>query len=186
MYGVIGEGESDAQMLKVLIRRISNNKSLAVLAIDFGGCGDILRKGAAQLRSFANTGCSKFVVCHDADGPDPQPKRRLVLERVVVPSKCENCCILIPVQEIEAWILADIDNVARYVAPSWVQLPFVGNPESEEKPKKTLERLSRQSNKRPRYAHAVDNLQIAKHINWQRVQSRCNSFRPLVEFVLRQ
>ncbi len=54
MYGVIGEAGSDAATLIVLIRRLANNSSLRFLAKDFDGGGEILNRGAAQLRTFSD------------------------------------------------------------------------------------------------------------------------------------
>jgi energy-coupling factor transporter ATP-binding protein EcfA2 len=174
---------SQLDTLKVLIRRIHDDQSLRVLAKDYSGCGEILKRGANQLQSFANQGCTKFIVCHDADGPDPLRKHREIESRVVRPSGCEQCCIVIPVHEIEAWILADIDNVAKHVSKYWNPPAFEGNPEGVEKPQKVLENMSRNSKKMPRYSHTSDNEVVARHLDLARVRSRCPSFRPFIDFV---
>ena len=57
--------------------------------------------------------------------------------------------IIIPVQELEAWILADAQAVTK-VSPG--QPDDVQNPEAVVKPKEYLQRASRQANSRPRYA----------------------------------
>jgi hypothetical protein len=183
MYGIIGEAGSDAETLKVLIRRLANNSSLTILVKDYDGCGEILAKGARQLRTFSELGCNRLVVCHDADGPDPAPKRREINDKVVIPSGCERCCIVIPVHEIEAWILADIDKVGNRIAKSWNPKPFVGNPEAEVKPRKTLERMSIDSKQKPRYSHTSDNPGVALYLDLDRVRQRCPSFGPLMDFV---
>ena len=183
MYGVIGEADSDAATLKVLIKKITNNKSLKVLVKDYDGCGEILKHGARQLQAFSGLGCRKFVVCHDADGPDPSAKYKEIQARVVAPSGCNDCCIVIPVHEIEAWILADIDKVAKFVSTSWKPLPYDGDPEAVPDAQEYIEKMSRNSKKKPRYSHTSDNALLAEHLDLDRVKNRCKSFRPFIDFV---
>ena len=185
MYGILGEDNSDVAMLKVLVRRLANDKSLPVKGKGYGGAGEMLRKGAKQLDLFkALYSCERFIVCHDADGPDPGPKKILVDERIVKPSGVANaCCILVPVQELEAWILADIE-CAINIFTSWQPAP-IQNPEKIVSPKEYLEKLSRDSKQRPRYSHAVHNEKMAKHLDLDKVQNKCPAFSELVEFVRR-
>ena len=49
--------------------------------------------------------------------------------------------------------------------------------------KEHLERMSRMDGTRPRYAHAVHNPKIAKHLDLEKVREKCPSFRPLFSFV---
>ncbi len=182
MYGIVGEDESDVATLKVLVKRLAGNDSLTVKTKGYGGCAEMLRKGAAQLRLFKSLRLMRFIVCHDADGPDPEPKRRLVVERIVKPSGLRSgCCIVVPVQELEAWILADIECAAR-IFPSWRPAP-IENPEGISRPKEYVERLSREGKQRPRYSHAVHNEKMALHLNLKKVAAKCPAFRELVDFV---
>ena len=67
MYAVIGEDDSDVEMLRVLMCRLANNKPLKIKLFGYSGCGEMLRKGAKQLQLFQKFGCTRFVVCYDAD-----------------------------------------------------------------------------------------------------------------------
>lgn len=182
MYGILGEDQSDVATLAVLVRRLACNDGLRVLRRGFDGCGQMLRKGARELRAFQQLNCRRFIVCHDADGPDPGPARRLVREKVVAPARLgDDCCIVVPVQELEAWILADIECATR-IFTSW-QPSSIQNPEAIESPKEHLEKLSRQGNHRPRYSHATHNERMAKYLDLDRVARKCPSFRVLSAFV---
>ena|ERR1700722_12407206 len=183
MYGILGEAESDTETLKVIIRRLVNNESLPVRQKGFDGFGDLLKKGASHLRLFAGLDVSRFVVCYDADREDPAKRRVEIVTQVVGPSGISghNCVVVIPVQAIEAWILADIQAVSRVF--DWAPRPFDGNPEAIDDPKTHIERLSRMSNKRPRYAHVLHNKAIARYLDLDRVRAQCASFRPLFDFV---
>ena len=182
MYGIIGEDASDVNMLKVLVRRLRRDKGISILVKGYDGCAQMLRKGVAQLCPFADLGCTRFIICYDADGPDPTERFRRVNQDLVSPAGIEGrCCVVIPVQELEAWILADIQAVTN-VFTSWYP-ESVANPESIQSPKEHLERLSRASNRRPRYSHATHNHHVAKYLDLAMVQRKCRSFRPLQEFV---
>lgn len=182
MYGIIGEDASDVGVLKVIIRRLANDNSLPIDAKGYGGCAEMLRKGARQFRLFANKGVTKFIVCYDADRADPvarfdEAKRKIWAAANVV----GDCCIVIPIQELEAWILADLSAVTN-VIKSWTPAD-VTNPENITDPKEHLEKLSRQQ-QRPRYVHAIHNERIAHHLNLTKVAQKCPSFLPLKNFVV--
>ncbi len=184
VFGVIAEDPTDIEILQVLIRRLSNNSSLRIKGKGYGGCGEMLQKGAKQLQLFADFGCKRFVVCYDADGPNAKSRQQEAMEKIISPSKlpAPDCLALVPVQEIEAWILADLDQAVPHVIPSWKPAPISG-PESISSPKEHLTQLSRGSNKKPRYAYTIHNPQVARYLNLQTVSRKCPSFRPLEQFV---
>lgn len=186
MYGVLGEDKSDVSTLKVLIRRLAGNESLTIHGKGFDGCAQLMRKGAVHLSMFARKpiNCQKFVVCYDADGQDPTARRNEVVSKVFAASGIDaKCCAVIPVQELEAWILADLSAVSK-VIKSWAPTENFPNPEMQASPKELLERLSRDSRRIPRYSHAVHNEKVARFLDLKRLEDRCPSFRPLKEFVV--
>ena len=183
MYGILGEDDSDVATLRTLVRRLAQDESLPIRGKGYGGSGEMLRKGSKQLDLFKRLySCERFIVCHDADGPDPEPKRTLITERIVKPSGITDaCCILVPVQELEAWILADIECAVNLFS-SWRPAP-IQNPEKIVSPKEYLEKLSRDSKQRPRYSHAVHNEKMAKHLDLDKVRRKCPAFSELAQFV---
>lgn len=181
MYGIIGEDSSDVGTLKVIIRRLANNNSLPIDAKGYGGCAEMLRKGARQLRLFAGKGVTRFIICYDADRSIPKNRHEEARQKIWVEANVVgDCCIVIPVQELEAWILADLSSVTK-VIKGWVP-GDVKTPEHLTDPKEHLEKLSRQQ-QRPRYIHAIHNERIAHHLDLAKVASRCPSFVPLRDFV---
>ena len=183
MYGILGEHKSDAATLKVLVRRLLNNSSLKIKAKGFDGASEMLKKGAKELRLLKNLGCKRFIICHDADGPNPSDSKEKVQELILKPSKIdENCCVVVPVQEIESWILADIKAVTN-IFSGW-RPQEIANPESRNSPKEHLRSLSRQDNKgKPRYDNTTHNEKLAKYLDLAIVREKCPSFKPLVDFV---
>jgi hypothetical protein len=184
MYGILGEEDDDAETLKVLVQRLTKNPTMRFRMKGFGGFGDLLKKGARQLQDFRNGGCQRFVVCHDADGPDPRGPRQEVVRRVIEPSGIKSeYCVVIPVHEIEAWILADIQAVSNVIT-SWRPTQFKENPEGVTNPKERLKSDSRKDNNRPRYDPATHNPKIAKYLELDVVRKRCPSFEHLASFVV--
>lgn len=182
MYAVIGEDSSDADMLKELIFGLANDRSLTIRTKGYSSCGELLRKGARQIAAFRALGCSRFVICYDSDRDCPVARRESIVSRIVRPSMTEGVfCALVPVQEIEAWILADLKAVTQIIK-GWVPDKDICQPERIDDPKEYLEKLSRKQ-QRPRYAHAVHNPKIAKHLDLGIVERKCPSFKPLAEFV---
>ncbi len=183
MYGILGEDDSDVATLRVLVRRLAGDPSLSIRGKGYGGCAEMLRKGATQLRLFQNLKCTRFIVCHDADGPDPAPSRDRVHNRIIKPSAIgTDYCIVVPVQELEAWILADIECATKIIS-SW-RPSGISNPEKIACPKEYLERLSAADNKKSRYIHTLHNEKIAKYLDLAKLRKKCPSFRQLAEFVL--
>lgn len=184
MYGVIGEDQSDVETLKVLIRRLANNEKLPVQTKGYSGCGEMLRKGARQLKLFADRGADRFVVCYDADRQNPERRRQEAADKVWRKARDEGvdgaCCIVVPIQELEAWILADLSSVSKVIT-TWNPRD-VGTPELVNDPKEYLERLSREYQK-PRYIHALHNQKIARHLDLGKIAGKCESFVPLRDFV---
>lgn len=182
-YAVLGEDRSDAEVIQILIRRIAGNDKLSVHPKGYDGCGQLLRKGARDLDEFLSQGYERFVIAYDADSDDPVARheraRAEILARSRVPSHA--CCIVVPVQELEAWLLADIAAV-RGKWPNWRPDP-IANPEQIEDPKEHLERLSRDAQRRPRYSHRVDNPILARLVDLTAVERKCPSFRVLAMFV---
>jgi hypothetical protein len=174
VYGLIAEDDSDVEMLTVLIRRLAYNSSLPVNKKGYAGCGQMLRKGAARLRLLADLGCTRFVVCYDADGPSGTARQQELTDQVLTPSGLprRDCLALVPVQEIESWILADVDRAVPHAISSWRPDP-IASPERIPSPKEELMRMSRDSRRRPRYAYTTHNGQVAKYLDLVRVSKKC-------------
>jgi hypothetical protein len=178
----LGEDDSDIETLKVLIRRLADDQKIAIRGKGFDGCGKLLKEGWKYLKSLPELSCSRFVIAHDADQRNSKEVEHILRDKIIKPSGVEtSICLLVPVQEIEAWLLADVEAVSN-IFKGWKPKPET-NSESKPHPKEYLEKLSRDAGGRPRYLHAIHNQQLAKHINLGKVSKSCPSFRPLEQFV---
>lgn len=180
MYAILAEDDSDADVLTNILRRHLRNDSLPVKRKGYGGTGGLCTKGARDIRTWQVAGITRFIICHDADGPDGMASRETVLARVARPAGVvDYSCITIPIQEIEAWIIADETAIAR-VIPSFV-LKTQSNPEGISSPKEWLINQSKASNGKPLYSPKTFNAAVAKHLRLHVVQQKCPSFRQFLD-----
>jgi hypothetical protein len=179
LYCIFGEAESDFETLKELVRRLANDPRLKIKGKGFANCGELLKKGSKQIQFYRQEGFTRFIICYDADRENPEKRFYEVLEKIVNPAGVDGTfCVLIPIQEIETWILADIQAVTK-VFPGWVPVKDIPNPESIQDPKEHLIKLSRNKNMRPRYIHDIHNQKVAQYIDLEMVERKCPSFLPL-------
>ena len=192
-FAILGEDKSDASTLKVLVRRLlesapakrAKEKKPAIKPKNYHGWSHLCRKGARDLRQLARAGCDRFIVCVDADGPDPAERRRHIQREVIAKAGLDSpaCCLVIPVQELEAWLLADIEQAGPKVILSW-RPSAIKNPERQASPKEHLRRLSVDpGTRKARYNEVLHNERLAEHLRLDRVEAKCASFKPLVDFV---
>lgn len=184
MYGVIGEDSSDVATLKVLIKRLAKNEALSVKTKGYSGCAEMLRKGAKQFQVWADLSVTKFIICYDADRDTASKRFYEAMGKVLDKTSAKgDFCIVVPVQELEAWILSDMAALAN-IFSGWNPTTVFASPENIADPKEQLEKLSRMQNNRPRYNHATHNERVAKFLDLTAVASKCASFIPLQDFVV--
>ena len=194
-HGVLGEDDSDAETLAILIRRLREARGLRPIRIKpFGyeGCAQLLRRGATQLTAWEKVGCVRAYVCHDADrgipgrreAVSPEERTEIIQKQIIRASTVKiPCNAVVPVQEIEAWMLGDIANLGELF--HWCRgLPQHVNPESINDPKEHIIRLSRNPQTgKTRYHPPTHNPVMAQSIDLGLLLQRCPSFVALAQFV---
>jgi hypothetical protein len=186
MYVVIAEDTMDVNCLKILIKKILNKPSISIEGKGFGSCGDMLNKGAKFLSLYEKQeSYRKVIICHDRDKYSKEEVYKRVVSNIISSAKLKNklICILIPTEEIEAWILADMAAIVK-VFPSFVppKQPFF-NPEKEPDPKEKIKGLLNKNKPRPLYMDTNDNKKIIEELDLDAVKKKCPSFAELHEFV---
>jgi len=179
--GIIAEDQSDVDVLKELILKISPGRSFVVRKFLGHGCGKLRGKCLQWASVLKEQNCQLLVVCHDLDNrslPVLQNELRVRLN----PCPIARNVIVIPVRAIEAWLLSDSPAIAR--ALSLRRRPqTTPNPEALLNPKGRLEQLVYSaSGKTKRYLNTIHNSRIAAHSSLGSLR-RCPSFRPLESFV---
>ncbi len=188
-YGIMGEDRADVDTLKVIVKRLASDHSLSSPVFHpkgYHGWSQMFDKGIAQLKLFDALQCQKIVICFDADGPEEkaQERRKKIESELISPSEIRvPCCALVPVQELEAWILADLESVRKITTSLKVPKPFL-SPERLASPKERLIKISRcPITRKGRYDPPQHNERVASYLDLQLVEAKCPSFCGFVDFV---
>jgi hypothetical protein len=177
--GIIAEDRSDVDVLKALAVRMLGTRSIGFKQFLGHGCGPIRRKCGAWARDLAGRGCSWVVVAQDLDLNDEAALRR-DLEQSIADTPALGKVVLIPIKEIEAWLL--YDALALRTAFKGKGNPAIpGNPEQLDDPKRELGDIVRREYD-TLYLNTIHNGAIAKHIDPSRL-ARSRSFTPYPVFV---
>jgi Domain of unknown function (DUF4276) len=175
--GFAVEDRSDAEVIEVILRRFVND-SIRIKPYIGSGCGKIKAKCAAWAQHAFSVGCRVFVVVQDLDDRNER-ELRLELERSVASSRRTKNIIVVPVREIEAWLLSDEVAIGRLVGKNKVKQ--IANPEAILRPKEKLREIIRVNSLRKiYYLNTVHNVKIARLITRRKLE-RCSSVKPLLE-----
>ncbi len=136
------------------------------------GCGALRRKCRAWAENLVKRGCDCIVVVHDRDRND-EDRLRSDLEARIDGVAMRVSVVVIPVEELEAWLLADPDAImAVFRMRKRPRIPT--RPERIESPKEYLARIVGKDSK-SQYINTIHNRRIAKE---QKIETlaRCPSF----------
>jgi hypothetical protein len=179
--GIIAEDRSDVAVLDVLIRKLAKAPYF-VRSFVGEGCGKIVGKCHAWAQNLRDYGCRYLVVVHDLDRNDIDQLRDKI-KQALGQSPISPYLIVIPVREIEAWLLSDHHAIERAMKLK-DRISKIANPEAILNPKEHLADLVyRKSRKSRRYVNALDNPKIAVECATNNL-SRCASFVSFSEFIV--
>lgn len=182
MFVVLAEDDTDFQTFKVIIRRLLGDAGITIKGRGYDGCGDMLNKGARFLAALNPPENFRCIVVHDCDGVGAEERQKQVVQRIFAPAKVRaKCGVVVPKEEVEAWILADLDSLSA-VIPNWKSPLNYARPEEIRNPKEQLHRLARDAKSRPRITEA-NNPKLASALRLDIVASKCPSFQSLVDVV---
>jgi hypothetical protein len=178
--GLIAEDQSDVDVISALARKIST-KEFAIRKRLGYGCGRIHAKANAWSRELSKDGCTLLMVVCDADDNDVRALHAR-LSAALLPCPIPQSVVVIPVREIEAWLIADNAAVTKALKLQKV-LKHQPNPEALVNPKERLrEIVHERSEGRTRYLNTIHNVKIAKYATISRLR-RCKSFGVFEDFL---
>lgn len=181
--GIIAEDYSDIDTLNILVKRISNT-NFSIKKYAAKGCAKLRRKCSKISLNWISQKVTHIIICHDSDCENPKKikdlNRELKNKISNIPNHKKTVCIVIPVQEIESWLLADIPNLKKRF--SGINIKDIPNPEKVNSPKEFIEKASRKKCK-PRYIHAIHNSELANNIDIDLIRNKCPNFLPFYKFV---
>lgn len=180
--GILAEDDSDVAVVRLLLTKITPRRSFGVRFFVGHGCGKLRYKARVWAAQLAARGCSTLLLIHDLDRED-LAKLRLTLESALDPSPILPYLIVIPIEELEAWLLTDADALrATFSLKRKPKCP--PSPELVRDPKRYLENLIRvTSEKTKRYVNTIHNVRIADRMSVSSLR-KCKAFRPLEQFWL--
>lgn len=178
--GLIAEDHSDVDVFAEIAVKIAK-KDFLVRKFVGKGCGKLKKECKNWATNLKEQNCTLLVLIHDLDKNEiPNLQKQLI--QALSPSPIKHNLVVIPVREIEAWLLSDEDAI-RSAMNLRTKVPRVANPESLDSPKEHLGRLVEQkSGGRKHYLNTVHNKKIASLLKIENVR-RCKSFLPLEQFL---
>lgn len=178
-YGIIAEDKSDIAVIKILIRKITGIDNISSKGIVGKGCGKMLSKCHRWARNLMLKGCNILLLVHDLDRKNKDELCRQ-LNSALLDCSIPSYVIIIPIEEIEAWLLSDSKAIMLAFKKNFCfKLP--SNPETVVDPKGYLEKKIRAKYNKI-YLNTVHNEKIAENISLMNLE-KCSSFQALSNFV---
>lgn len=179
LIGIIAEDLSDVDVVTNFLEKYVDRSKFAVRKFVGNGCGKLRNKCDSWVTTLFESGCHHVLIFHDLDRNDKASLRTLLLKKV--PKKqFPNSLIVIPVEELEAWLLSD-EAAVREVFGLKKAPPRIEDCESIKSPKEHLAKLV-WSLGRKRYLNTAHNKKISAKISVENLR-RCPSYRPLDEYI---
>jgi hypothetical protein len=161
--GIIAEDLSDVEVLKLLARKVTG-KSVSSAHFVGKGCGPLKRKTPGWCKNLHLKGCTKIVLVHDLDRNNAT-NLRATLEEILSKSTNLKHAVVIPAEELEAWLLSDVAAIGSALSlPRRLKVVF--HPETIASPKEYIrDSVWQASNKKTQYVNSVHNKGIAERID---------------------
>lgn len=180
-FGVVVEGIYDEAVLKELIQKCIAN-GVEVIGRPCGSRDKLLKMFPGILEEFryvkGGTHVDKAIVIRDADNKSPAELIKKMETKVSNRSYPFHRKLLVAVQKLEAWLLADENAISAITGK---KVARVQNPEDLSDPKERLNRLL--SAAKISYTAEVAR-KIAASAKVETIESRCPSFKKFREAVI--
>lgn len=178
--GIIAENVSDVEVLKLLARKLTG-KPVSTAYFIGKGCGPLKKKTPGWCKDLAHKGCTKIMLVHDLDRNDAKTLRA-GLEEILQKSTAFKQAVVIPAEELEAWLLSDTCAITSALNLRKT-LKVVHHPETVPSPKEYIrDGVWKISNRTTTYVNSVHNKLIAEQIDIQSIQKKCPSFHDFSNF----
>lgn len=180
ILGVIAEDDSDVEVLTEIFTKYMIRNTFTVKKFVGNGCGKVRQKCDIWTQLLFKRGCNHVFILHDLD-KNNEVKLRKLLEKKVPPIKNPNSLIVIPTQELEAWLLSDTFAIKEVFS-----LPKTPKKitycETVASPKEHLTDMVWKTG-RKRYVNTIHNKKISEKTSLINLQ-RCPSFNVLNLYML--
>ena len=178
--GIIAEDLSDIEVLKILVKKVSK-KTFSISHFVGKGCGPLARKTPGWCKNLWLKGCTHILLIHDLDRNDLS-NLRSKLEAILYQAPQQFKAVVIPSEELEAWLLSDTAAIAKALN---LQKGFkeIHHPETVPSPKEYIGEMVRKiSNNQRTYVNTVHNRLIAQELDVDKIKNKCPSFSGFASF----
>lgn len=177
--GIIAEDLSDVDVITSLLEKYVQRNEFSIKKFVGNGCGKLRNKCGSWAASLFEAGCHHVLVFHDLDRNDEAGLKKLLLKKLPK-AQFPNSHIVIPVEELEAWLLCD-SKAIRDVFRLDKTPPQITDCESVQSPKEHIGRLVWSMGKK-RYLNTTHNKRLAERVTLMNLL-RCTSYSTFDEYV---
>lgn len=110
--GIIAEDDSDVKVAEILLGKLRNRRTFQIKKFIGQGCGKIFSKCRRWADDLSRKGCTLLAIIHDLDQKNETDLRRALVQ-ALEPSPIANYAVIIPIRELEAWLLSDDAAINR-------------------------------------------------------------------------
>lgn len=179
--GVIAEDTSDVDVIKVFFEKYAPANSFSVKKFVGNGCGKLHGKCRAWAENLFTAGCDHVFLFHDQDRHDLD-RLRTSLRAKIPANDFPKTVVVIPVEEIEAWLLSDSEAIKA--AFSLKKVPKrIKDVARVTNPKGHLSDLVRAAGNKT-YVNTIHNKKIAEKVSLENLR-RCKSYEDFDQYVLK-
>lgn len=177
--GVIAEDASDVSVIRAILEKYIDTNSFSVRKFVGNGCGKLRHKCGVWARQLLREGCEHILVFHDLDRNSESALRKDLANKVGA-KEYPNSLIVIPIEELEAWLLSDTNAIKGVFGLSKTPKD-ISNCELIRSPKEYLRDAVWHLGKK-RYLNTTHNQKIAKLTTIDNLL-RCESFKPFDAYI---
>ena len=181
--GLIVEDNSDFDSFKILIQRITNKDNIKFRKAISNGCGKLRRKAYSYAVNLHQRGCNMIIIVHDLDRNDYK-LLKTELEEKISNSPANYNFICIPIEEVEAWFLSDLESIKKTF--DLERIPKIkGLPETIQSPKEEIEHLVKVNSRHTKlYLNTKHNSILSQNVSLDLLYTKCKSFQELNDYLL--
>lgn len=178
--GIIAEDNSDIDVIENILAKYTQRNQFSIKRWVGNGCAKLRSKCGIWTDTLFQRGCEHVLIFHDLDRNIETELRKTLLAKIP-PAKFPKSVIVIPIEEMEAWLLSDSNAIKRTF--NLKKLPKkVSNCECVSSPKEHLAGIVWTLGKK-RYLNTIHNKSISEHATLENFR-RCNSFKSFDRYVL--
>ncbi|MFM0565797.1 DUF4276 family protein [Paraburkholderia sediminicola] len=177
--GVIAEDKSDIESVIAFMEKYIPKNKFTVKFFVGKGCGKLKQKCGSWAETLVKGGCNHIFVFHDLDRNDENKLRSSLLKKVPS-STFPNSLIVIPKEELEAWLLSDANALKEvFSLPKIPQV--IADCETVTSPKERIRDIAWSLGKK-RYLNTVHNKKLSEKVSLTNLR-RCKSYGPFDAYV---